>query len=199
MSILFECPACGKATQAPEEMVGQRAKCPHCLAVIDVPRPADPAAEPTVTYVPPPASASPPAAGDGLPRRPGPACGAVVGATAAKCDTCGAALDPALASRVRRGSRDESLEAIDYILAFVPCLSLFGCVVGVLYLIQGRSKGIKMVLLSVVMSVIWVVSCAKLRPGRPHLRRFGEARPALLWRSPATVHALGIGDPQSDA
>ena len=38
MSIVFECPSCGKRAQAPDELAGKKARCPQCQTVIQVPQ-----------------------------------------------------------------------------------------------------------------------------------------------------------------
>src|SRR5262245_19320578 len=189
MPVTFQCPTCGRTTQAPDELAGRQAKCPHCLTVIQVPRPDEavedvPLAvaaprEPAVPGAEPAPTVS--AAGE-IQRRPCPKCGEMIVATAAKCRFCGEIFDPTL-RRNRREAKDEGLETGDYFLALLPCFSVIGCIVGIVYMIQGRSKGGRMLALSIGMTILW--SCISGMAGalqdRNRARRFSEHRPANMW------------------
>ena len=191
MAVTFQCPSCGRTTQAPDELAGRQAKCPHCLAVIQVPRPEEGVEEVPLSAAGPPepaargADATPlaQAGGSEVQRRPCPKCGEMIVATAAKCRFCGEIFDPAL-RRTRREGKDESLETGDYVLILVPCLTWIGCIVGIVYLIQGRPKGGKMIALSIGMSMLWGCFSAMIGAlqDRQRARRFSESRPALVWR-----------------
>jgi len=154
-----------------------------------VPRPDEGVEDVPLTIAAPPeseaggAAATPPAtpAGD-VQRRPCPKCGEMIVATAAKCRFCGELFDPGL-RRARDERKDESLATGDYVLALLPCFSMIGCIVGIVYLIQGRPKGGKMIALSVGMTVIWSCLSGMMQglQEQRRARRFSQNRPALVW------------------
>ncbi len=53
------------------------------------------------------------------------------------------------------GPDDEDLTTVDMILALLPVCTMIGCVVGLVYMIQGKPKGLKMFGLSFVMAIVW--------------------------------------------
>jgi predicted RNA-binding Zn-ribbon protein involved in translation (DUF1610 family) len=174
MPISFSCPQCGKKLRAPDNAVGKTSKCPGCGSPVTCPEPiydaelveapppvpggVDPYADidPSQPYAmvePEPAAA--PAA---EPRRPCPMCGEMILATAAKCRYCGEIFDPTL-KKAKKGSRygpeAESLSTGDIVVA-VLCSGI-GCIAGIVWMIQGKPKGLKMVGLSLIMIVVWTV------------------------------------------
>ena len=79
-------------------------------------------------------------------RRPCPSCGEMIPMGAATCRFCGEIFDARLhqhASRSGGYNSDDNLEAVDWVLA-ICCLNV-GCIVGLVYLIQGKKKGLKMI------------------------------------------------------
>ena len=58
MSITVTCPNCSASFRASDDHAGKRGKCPKCQAVIQVPRLADPPAEPAAQVFPKPAVAA---------------------------------------------------------------------------------------------------------------------------------------------
>jgi hypothetical protein len=82
----------------------------------------------------------------GVPRRPCPACGEMIIMSALKCRFCGEAFDPGLKRKQRRGGGgfgdDDDLTSVDWLIAIL-CTGI-GCIVGIVWLIQGKSKGGKM-------------------------------------------------------
>lgn len=113
-----------------------------------------------------PAAARPSAAG-GLPsgpaaeadvaRRPCPACGEMIVLSALKCRYCGEVFDPALKKKRRGGysSDDEDLTTGDWLIAIL--CSGIGCIAGIIWMIQGKPKGGKMLGVSLAMNVVWFV------------------------------------------
>src|SRR5438093_1473202 len=102
-------------------------------------------------------------------------CGEMILATAAKCRYCGEIFDPALKKAQAKKSKkygpdDETISTVEMILA-VLCSGI-GCIFGLVWMIQGKPKGMKMVGLSVVMMIFWAIFNAVLmsaltQPGGP--------------------------------
>jgi hypothetical protein len=157
MTIQFECPSCRKALKAPDETAGKKGKCPHCHGPIQVPEPVYEAEEyPTAEAIettPGEADAAPAERGD---RRPCPMCGEMIKATAAKCRFCGEILDEELRrseKRKRAKKRDSDLSVVEYVCAIL--CSGIGCIIGIVWMIQGKPKGTKMFAISLISSIIW--------------------------------------------
>lgn len=186
MPIPVACPSCGKQLQAPDSAAGKRAKCPACGNVFAIPEPVHDAEEVADEYgvqggpgmdsygvqdlldeadrMPPPTSGPLRApsmasgAGDAGNRRPCPMCGEMIVATAATCRFCGEVFDPTLKRKKRRrasGDDDTDLSTGDWVIA-VLCSGI-GCIVGIVWLIQGKPKGGKMLGVSLLFAFIWNV------------------------------------------
>jgi predicted RNA-binding Zn-ribbon protein involved in translation (DUF1610 family) len=175
MAISFSCQQCGKKLNAPDDAVGKTSRCPQCGTPVTCPEPiydaelvdfppdemgqyADVSSgEPYAVAAPVPGAAAPEAP-TGEARRPCPMCGEMIVATAAKCRFCGEIFDPALVkarSSKRYGSEDSSLTGGELALALL--CSGIGCIFGLIWVIQGRPKGGKMLAISVVMAIFWNV------------------------------------------
>ena len=170
MPITMNCPSCGKTLSAPESAVGKKAKCPSCGQIMIVPEAVHEAeewyaTEPEPSTPPGPQSASgpsqnwpdevegsesaPTATGPGdESRRPCPVCGEQIIATAAKCRFCGAIFDHRLKPRRAYTADDEDLSGGEWFMCIL--CSTIGCIVGIVYAIQGKPKGMKMVGISLV-------------------------------------------------
>jgi predicted RNA-binding Zn-ribbon protein involved in translation (DUF1610 family) len=176
MSISFECPQCGKKLKAPESAVGKSSACPGCGATVTCPEPiydaevVDPAMEPLAKppgidpyfdvdagkpygLVDPGPAAAPPES-----RRPCPMCGEMIVVGAAKCRYCGEVFDPALKKIKSKKSKHFSAQESDLsggeIAIALLCLGI-GCIAGIVWMIQGKPKGLKMFGLSFLMVVVW--------------------------------------------
>jgi predicted RNA-binding Zn-ribbon protein involved in translation (DUF1610 family) len=171
MPISFSCPQCGKKLKAPDNAVGKRSKCPGCGNPVTCPEPVydaelveapppglgggDPAADldpdqPYAVVEPPPSPASAPES-----RRPCPMCGEMILTTAAKCRYCGEVFDPTLKKAKKSqkyGQEAESLSPGD-ILVGLLCSGI-GCIAGVIWMIQGKPKGLKMLGLSLIADLV---------------------------------------------
>jgi len=185
MSIPITCTACGYQTTAPDTAAGMKGKCPKCGALVRVPgekvKPARDAdvVEAEVVESPPPlppldfepialeglsqgtpvASPAAPPAGD---RRPCPACGEMIAVGALKCRFCNEIFDPDLKKREARKSKPgfvggdgDDLTAAEWLVAIL--CSGIGCIVGLVWMISGKPKGKKMVLVSILMILVWTV------------------------------------------
>jgi predicted RNA-binding Zn-ribbon protein involved in translation (DUF1610 family) len=159
MPIQFDCPACGKRTQAPDEMAGRSARCPLCKEVIEVPLPAYGAGASPAAAAPTPPKKDP---DEG--RKPCPMCGEMILEDAAKCRFCGEILDEELRKTQKKSSpADSDLSAGEYVIAIL-CAGI-GCIMGIVWMIQGKPKGLKMFLISIAAAVIWNVLSLILRGG----------------------------------
>jgi predicted RNA-binding Zn-ribbon protein involved in translation (DUF1610 family) len=177
MAISFSCTRCGKKLKAPDNAAGKTSKCPGCGSPVTCPEPVydaeivdaapggvDPYAEldtdkPYALVEPQPGAAPEGEATPGEARRPCPMCGEMIVATAAKCRYCGEIFDPALKKAKKKGKRsraeDEDLTTSEIVIA-VLCSGI-GCIAGLIWMIQGKPKGAKMLGISVVMGVFWSV------------------------------------------
>ncbi len=83
-------------------------------------------------------------------------CGEMIVATAAKCRYCGEIFDPALKKakkkKTSRGGDEADLSAGDIVVGLL--CSGIGCIAGIVWMIQGKPKGWKMLLLSIVSDVV---------------------------------------------
>lgn len=92
-------------------------------------------------------------------RRPCTACGELIMRDATKCRFCGEVFAGSLArSDGRRllSSDDEEMSAVDWLLA-VLCAPI-GCIVSIVYLVQGKSKGGKMLGVSILFCIFLAVA-----------------------------------------
>jgi predicted RNA-binding Zn-ribbon protein involved in translation (DUF1610 family)/phage FluMu protein Com len=100
-----------------------------------------------------------PAAAAEPPRRPCPRCGEMIAIGAAKCRFCDAIFDEKLrkVKKKRRSSSSSSDDDDPSVLEWVICVlcSGIGCIVGIIYLIQGKPKGLKMLGVSLLFIIIW--------------------------------------------
>ena len=179
MSINFQCPRCGKKLKAPDSAVGKSSKCPGCGGTVTCPEPIYDAevVEMMMTPEKPPAfnpyadldddkpyaMVNPPAAQESAieSRRPCPMCGEMILATAAKCRYCNEVFDPGLKKAKSKGkkksknfSRDDEVLSGGEIAAALLCSNI-ACIAGLIWMIQGKPKGLKMLGLSFAMQVVW--------------------------------------------
>ncbi len=177
MAISFQCPQCGKKLKAPDNAAGKSSSCPGCGNKVTCPEPVydaevvememapdkpkgfDPFADMDddkpykVAGTPPPTES----ADDG--RRPCPMCGEMIVATAAKCRYCGEVFDPTLKKskskkkKKRHSPEDEELSGSEIAVAIL--CSGIGCIAGIVWMIQGKPKGLKMVGISIGMVIVW--------------------------------------------
>ncbi len=186
MSISFQCPQCGKKLKAPDNAAGKASSCPGCGSKVTCPEPVydaevvemevapdkpkgfDPFADMdddkpyNVAGTPPPAQL----ADDG--RRPCPMCGEMIVATAAKCRYCGEVFDPTLKKAKSKKKKkkkydpeDESLTGSEIAIGII--CSGIGCIAGLVWMIQGKPKGLKMVGLSIVADIVKSVILTVIR------------------------------------
>jgi DNA-directed RNA polymerase subunit RPC12/RpoP len=173
MAITFTCSNCGKTLKAPEETVGKKARCPACQTIVIVPaaevdaepvhRPSEEDREPPeeTPYYKEEAPADEEQTGR-QGRRPCPMCGEMIAAIAAKCRFCGEIFDPELRrletkKKKKKKTRDidEDMTTGDWVLAIL--CSGIGCIMGIVWLIQGKPKAGKMIGVSILFSIIWTI------------------------------------------
>jgi predicted RNA-binding Zn-ribbon protein involved in translation (DUF1610 family) len=174
------CSACGKTLKAPASMAGKRAKCPGCGTVVTIPELILDAEEVVEDYAvqsplpaPMPSAPSPfsdedfaqgyaiakptPSAPAEPDRRPCPMCGEMIVVGAAKCRFCDAIFDATLRKKEKKRKRaysdeDEDLTGGDWVVALI--CSLIGCIIGLVWLIQGKPKAWKMIAASIVADLV---------------------------------------------
>lgn len=174
MPIQVTCASCKSQFNAPDNAAGKRTKCPKCGGVIDIQAPA-PVQAPApkeeevfeaeeVPYTPNFAdddfevekpAALPAATGD---RKPCPMCGEMIQKDAVKCRFCGEIFDPILKKQEKKKSgsasaKDEDMTTGDWVVAII--CSGIGCIAGIIWMIQGKPKGKKMFLVSIVANLFW--------------------------------------------
>jgi ribosomal protein L40E len=90
-------------------------------------------------------------------RRPCPMCGEMIPVAAVKCRFCGDVFDETLKRKKKRKSKwaaeDESLTPGDWVFCIL-CGGI-ACIVGIVYAIQGKPKGLKMVGVSLLAQLFW--------------------------------------------
>jgi hypothetical protein len=92
----------------------------------------------------------------GADRKPCPMCGEMIQKDAVKCRYCGEIFDPVLKKqqkKAQRGSADgEDMTTGDWVVAIL--CSGIGIIAGIIWMIQGKPKGKKMLMVSVIVSVL---------------------------------------------
>jgi predicted RNA-binding Zn-ribbon protein involved in translation (DUF1610 family) len=174
MSISFQCTHCGKKLKAPESAAGKTSTCPTCGNKVTCPEPVYDAevVEMSVApekpagfnpyddldeygvVAPPPPAQDPTTEG----RRPCPMCGEMILNTAAKCRYCGEVFDATLKKTKSKkkskkyASEDESLGIAEVVLAIL--CTWVALIMGIVWMVQGKPKGVKMVGLVALVIVI---------------------------------------------
>jgi predicted RNA-binding Zn-ribbon protein involved in translation (DUF1610 family) len=177
MPIPFSCIHCGKKLKAPDDAAGKKVRCPACLTVMAVPRQVYDAEEidepPEVQAVysfqektPPKTKLPDEEEEEKKPdRRPCPMCGEMILRQAVKCRYCGEVFDPKLRrlDRRRGGAYDPdvNLSAGDWVVA-VLCSGI-GCIMGIVWIAQGKPKGGKMLAISLGFALFWNLFIGILR------------------------------------
>ncbi|MGD9632027.1 MAG: hypothetical protein AB7G28_15275 [Pirellulales bacterium] len=164
MPIQVTCPSCSSSFKAPDSAAGKKAKCPKCAGTIEIPA-AAPAEEIVDAEIAPnrpfddddfavePPAAVTVAAAD---RKNCPMCGELIQKDAVKCRFCGEVFDPVLRAKEAKSKGspgDDDLSTGEWVLAII--CSGIGCIMGIIWMIQGKPKGKKMFLVSFCMQIVW--------------------------------------------
>lgn len=158
MPISFQCSHCGRTLRAPDDAAGKKVRCPKCQEVTRIPQ-AEVEAEPVaIPAIPEQEEQEETQRDDEDEREPCPMCGELIIANAAKCRYCGEIFDKELKrlERKKKGkSRDTKLTVGDWVVAIL--CSWIGCIAGIVWMIQGKPKGLKMFGVSMLFTCIWAV------------------------------------------
>jgi predicted RNA-binding Zn-ribbon protein involved in translation (DUF1610 family) len=164
------CSSCHSKFNAPDSAAGKKTKCPKCGGVIEIPTPKPAAVDDVLDAEEAPRTpftdedfedpVPTPAVEDD--RKPCPMCGEMIQRNAIKCRHCGEIFDPLLKAQQRKSvttssysSADEDLSALEWIVAIL--CSGIGCILGIIWMIQGKPKGKKMLMVSLIVQGIGVV------------------------------------------
>ena len=159
------CPGCQKAVDLGDDVFN----CQRCLATMHLAchetRGTCAQCHPAVQ----PAAAAPPAGGvplltaqrvgDARPRVPCRFCSELIPAGAAMCSFCHEFQDEGRRALQQmqslKNSPDEKMNIWEILLCIL--CALVGCIVGIVYAIQGKKKGGKMILLAIAATVVWTI------------------------------------------
>ena len=86
-------------------------------------------------------------------------CGEMIVTAAAKCRFCGEIFDPELRALERKKNvsrEDTEMTGVEWFFTVVPICNV-GCILGIVYLIQGKPKGSKILGLSVLFIFMWYI------------------------------------------
>jgi DNA-directed RNA polymerase subunit RPC12/RpoP len=163
--IQVTCASCHAMFNAPDSAAGKTTACPKCGSKLVIPTPAadDDILEAEVAPsrpfsdedFDPPAST---AMGDGD-RKPCPMCGELIQKDAVKCRHCGEIFDPLLKAQEQKKNKkssapgDGDLTTAEWVVAIV--CSGIGCIMGIIWMIQGKPKGQKMLVVSLCAQGVW--------------------------------------------
>ncbi len=166
MPIQVTCPSCSSRFNAPDAAAGKRTKCPKCGGVIEIPAPAveeevyeaeeafqSPFSDEDFEVEPP---AELPKADD---RKPCPMCGEMIQKDAVKCRFCGETFDPILRAQEKKiaakDDPDSNLTPLDWVLGII--CSNIACILAIVWMVQGKPKGKKLLLVAIGANVVWFI------------------------------------------
>jgi len=102
-------------------------------------------------------------------RRPCPACGEMIPYAAAKCRFCGEIFDPTLKRKAQKSADpSQDMSTGDWVVAIL--CSGIGCIAGIVWMIQGKPKGSKMLIVSLCSSAVWTAVRFMIESMTHHVR-----------------------------
>jgi predicted RNA-binding Zn-ribbon protein involved in translation (DUF1610 family) len=162
VSIKVTCPSCNASLKTKDSLAGKRAKCPHCGNPIQIPGVAGEEVHEAEEVGEFDFGGLDPNQGEAVEgRKPCPMCGEMILEGAAKCRFCGEIFDPELKKQEKKkakssgGADDDNLSVGEWLLA-IFCSGI-GCIFGIVWMIQGKPKGLKMIGVSFLFVIIWNV------------------------------------------
>ena len=158
MSISIDCVNCSKKFVVGDDKAGERVRCPNCGALLQV---SEQVFEAEDTSIQPADQGYRVSAPVPRPKReegrvPCPMCGEMILADAVKCRFCGEIFDETLKRAEQRKqvrSEDTDLSVGEWLVCIL--CSGIGCIVGIVYMIQGKPKGAKIFGISFLFAVLW--------------------------------------------
>jgi len=170
MNFDIGCPGCGRTLSVPTESGGQDFTCNSCNTVMTVPlfEAAPPAEQPPMQMqqvtqeelldpVPVPEAPNPAAkpVDTSGPRRPCPMCGEQISTKALKCRFCGEVLDPDLEALSNKPNPDDNLTSSEWVFGIL--CSGIACITSIVWMIQGKKKGAKLLAVSLVTQFVFAI------------------------------------------
>ena len=156
MPIKVQCEGCGVSLTTPDEYAGRSATCPKCGHAIQIPQAEEEIydAEDSLFDELDAEEASADEVGDND-RRPCPMCGEMILTDAIKCRYCDEIFDETLKKQQKKAvaSGDDDLSVGEWVVAIL--CSGIGCIMGIIWMIQGKPKGKKMFLVSFCFQLFW--------------------------------------------
>jgi predicted RNA-binding Zn-ribbon protein involved in translation (DUF1610 family) len=146
---------------------GKKAKCPKCGGVINIPASgveeeivdaeADtPSPFDNDDFAVEPPHALPTSTANGE-RKSCPMCGEMIARDAVKCRYCGEIFDPVLRAQEQKKAKpaagDSDLSPLEWVVAIL--CSGIGCIIALVWIVQGKPKGTKMLVVSICAQVFW--------------------------------------------
>jgi len=164
VAIEVKCDTCAAKFRTDDSAAGKQTACPKCGGVIRIPMLG---AEPEVyeaeesdfdAFSDDELAGGPPAeVPEGDDRKPCPMCGEYIVRDAVKCRFCGEIFDPTLKKKAKKKAALEDEDSVmttgDWLVAIL--CSGIGCILGIIYIVQGKPKGTKILLISLGMQAFW--------------------------------------------
>lgn len=172
MSIKVSCSSCNSVFKAPDNAAGKKAKCPQCGGTIQIPLPEpegvlEAEVAPDWGFDDEDFDVAPPTdVPEADKRKPCAMCGEMIALEAVKCRYCGEIFDPALKKKMKKkkskySDDDADLSGGEWLLAIL--CSGIGCIMGIVWIIQGKPKGPKMLGVSFLAGICWNILSAILQ------------------------------------
>jgi predicted RNA-binding Zn-ribbon protein involved in translation (DUF1610 family) len=158
------CSGCGVTLTTPDSSAGKRAKCPKCGGAIQIPDVQQEEIYEAESSLFSGLSEDEMTSGSVVSdeRKPCPACGEMIVRDAVKCRYCGEIFDATLKKQEQKRQKKstaaiegEEMTTGDWVVAIL--CSGIGCIAGIVWMIQGKPKGKKMLMVSLAVQGFWVI------------------------------------------